>query len=111
MNKEAYDIGMIGLGVMGRNLVLNMADHGNSVAGYDKDESKVTTLEKDAGDRKIYSAKELKEFIKVLKKPRAVMLLVPAGKIVDSVISELLPHLDKRFLGGFDLITKHHHPR
>jgi 6-phosphogluconate dehydrogenase len=95
MNKEAYDIGMIGLGVMGRNLVLNMADHGNSVAGYDKDESKVTMLEKDAGDRKIYSAKELKEFIKVLKKPRAVMLLVPAGKIVDSVISELLPHLDK----------------
>lgn len=94
MNKEAYDIGMIGLGVMGRNLVLNMADNGSSVAGYDKDESKVTKLEKDAGDRKIYAAKKLDEFIQVLKKPRAIMFLVPAGKIVDSVISELLPHLD-----------------
>jgi len=94
METGKYEFGMIGLGVMGRNLVLNIADHGFSVAGYDKDESKTAALKKDAGERKIFGASTLEEFIASLKKPRAIMFLVPAGAPVDAVIHDLLPHLD-----------------
>lgn len=96
MQTESYVLGMVGLGVMGRNLLLNMADHGFPVAGYDKDSSKVLSLEKEAGAGVVvkgYTA--LPEFIQSLKKPRAVMLLVPAGKIVDGAIAEIAPLLDK----------------
>jgi 6-phosphogluconate dehydrogenase len=92
--KGKYEFGMIGLGVMGRNLVLNIADHGFAVAGYDKDESKIAALKDAAGERKIFGAPSLTEFVGSLKKPRAIMFLVPAGDPVDSVIKELLPHLD-----------------
>ena len=51
MNAQHYEIGMVGLGVMGRNLVLNMADHGFPVAGYDKDEAKVKAMRQEAGQR------------------------------------------------------------
>jgi 6-phosphogluconate dehydrogenase len=88
-------IGMIGLGVMGRNLLLNMADHGFSVAGYDKDSTKVEALRRESGERKIRGAENIVDFIALLPKPRAVMMLVPAGAPVDSVIKDLLPHLDK----------------
>lgn len=88
------DIGMIGLGVMGRNLVLNFADHGYSVAGFDKDKAKVEQLEKEAEKRKIFGSDILLDFIKLLRKPRAVMMLVPAGSPVDAVIDELLPLLE-----------------
>jgi 6-phosphogluconate dehydrogenase len=88
-----YDIGMIGLGVMGRNFVLNIADHGFSVIGYDKDPSKVDALRQEAGNREIRSSSNIKEFIEFLRKPRAVMMLVPAGAPVDSVIKDLLVHL------------------
>ena len=88
------DIGMIGLGVMGRNLVLNFADHGFSVSGFDKDKSKVTQLEKEAGNRKIFGSDVPLDFIRLLKKPRAIMMLVPAGAPVDAVIDELVPILE-----------------
>ncbi len=94
-SEKKYDLGMIGLGVMGRNLVLNMADEGYTVAGFDKDEDKVEALKKEAANDKVFGAKNLEEFLKSLKKPRAVMMLVPAGDPVDSVIAELLPHLEK----------------
>ncbi len=84
---------MVGLGVMGRNLVLNMADHGFSVSGYDKDPSKVQELQTESGSRVIYAAQSLESFINSLSTPRTVMLLVPAGPIVDSVIHDLLPYL------------------
>jgi 6-phosphogluconate dehydrogenase len=90
-----YDIGMVGLGVMGRNLLLNMADHGFSVAGYDKDADKVKALSQEAGEGNVRGATDIKEFIGLLSRPRAVMMLVPAGAPVDSVITDLLPHLDK----------------
>ncbi len=86
---------MVGLGVMGRNLVLNMADHGFSVAGYDKDEAKVVALRKESAERKVIGAANINDFIALLRKPRAIMMLVPAGAPVDSVIKDLLPHLDK----------------
>jgi 6-phosphogluconate dehydrogenase len=95
MNDSKYDIGMIGLGVMGRNLVLNMADHNFSVVGFDKDMTKVDALEKESGDKKVKGVRSLPEFINLLKKPRAVMMLVPAGAAVDSVIKDVLPHLEK----------------
>jgi 6-phosphogluconate dehydrogenase len=93
--QQRYEIGMVGLGVMGRNLALNMADQGYSVAGYDNDATKVATLRQEAENRDIRGAADSKEFIVLLRKPRAVMLLVPAGAPVDSVIKDLLPHLEK----------------
>src|ERR1039457_4922184 len=87
---QQYEIGMVGLGVMGRNLLLNMADHGHSVAGYDKDAAKVAALKQEAENRDIRGVTDIKEFISLLRKPRAVMMLVPAGPPVDSVINDLL---------------------
>ena len=86
---------MVGLGVMGRNLVLNMADHGCAVAGYDKDQTKVEALRKESAERNIRGAANILDFIALLRQPRAIMMLVPAGAPVDSVIKDLLPHLDK----------------
>lgn len=87
------DIGMIGLGTMGRNLLLNMADHGFTVAGYDLDKEKVDSLQQEAQGKKVFGANDLNEFVKLLRKPYAIMMLVPAGKPVDAVINSLLPLL------------------
>ena len=94
MAQKQYDLGMVGLGVMGRNLLLNMADHGFTVAGYDKDSQKVEALRSEAGNRPIQGADDVAGFVSLLKKPRTIMLLVPAGKIVDAVIADLLPRLE-----------------
>jgi 6-phosphogluconate dehydrogenase len=91
--QQQYAIGMVGLGVMGRNFLLNMADHGFSVAGYDKDPAKVAALGQEAQQRDARGAADIKEFIALLRRPRAVMLLVPAGPAVDAVINDLLVHL------------------
>ncbi|MBC7689879.1 MAG: NADP-dependent phosphogluconate dehydrogenase [Aquabacterium sp.] len=95
MEDTIYSFGMIGLGTMGRSLLLNMADHNFSVAGYDKDPDKVKLLETDSAGKPVKAFASLPEFIQSLQKPRPVMMLVPAGKIVDSVIEELLPLLEK----------------
>jgi 6-phosphogluconate dehydrogenase len=95
MTAQDYEIGMVGLGVMGRNLVLNMADHGFAVAGYDRDAAKIEALRQEARQREVRGAADIKEFIALLRRPRAVMMLVPAGAPVDSVIKDLLLHLDK----------------
>jgi len=92
-SQQRYEIGMVGLGVMGRNLVLNMADHGFSVAGYDKDAAKVEALRQESEKSDVRGAADIKEFIGLLRRPRAVMMLVPAGAPVDSVINDLLVHL------------------
>jgi 6-phosphogluconate dehydrogenase len=92
---EKYEIGMVGLGVMGRNLLLNMADHGYSVVGYDKDLGKVEALRNEAGDREVLGAGTMEEFAGLLRVPRAVMMLVPAGPPVDAVIHDLLPYLEE----------------
>ncbi|MFK7981098.1 MAG: NADP-dependent phosphogluconate dehydrogenase, partial [Saprospiraceae bacterium] len=93
MSTNKYDLGLVGLGTMGKNLLMNMADNGFEVAGYDKDMSKVDSLKDAEGD--IYGAKTIEEFVDALEKPRRVFLLVPAGKIVDYVIADLLPLLEK----------------
>ena len=78
MDKKNYQIGMIGLGVMGRNLVLNMSDHGYSVAGYDKNSEMVQRLNEEAQKRPVEGFEDLQQFVKSLQKPRSVMMLVPA---------------------------------
>ncbi len=95
MNTQLYDFGMIGLGTMGRNFLLNVADHGFSAVGLDKDDEKARLLEAEAEDRKIKGATETKEFVQSLSTPRKIMMLVPAGKVVDIVIEDLLPHLSE----------------
>ncbi len=90
-----YKFGLIGLGVMGQNLALNIERNGFSLAGYDLDEARL----KNAGD--LFSGKDMKvcnnlnDFINSLESPKKVMLMVPAGKAVDSVIQDIKPLLSK----------------
>lgn len=93
--EKKYAFGMIGLGTMGRNLLLNMGDHGFAGAGFDKDASKGALLEQEDKNKNLKGFSEVEPFIASLSTPRAIMMLVPAGKIVDDVIAELLPLLDK----------------
>lgn len=95
MKGDNYVFGMIGLGTMGRSLLLNMADHGFKVAGHDKDQGKIDALTNESGKGNVKGFLSLNEFIDSLKKPRAIMMLVPAGKIVDDVIAEITPLLDE----------------
>lgn len=92
---EKFDFGMIGLGVMGRNLLLNMGDHGVKGAGFDKDASKGELLEQESTNGNLKGFSDIKQFVASLNSPRAIMMLVPAGKIVDDVIEELLPLINK----------------
>lgn len=94
MKSDSSVFGIIGLGTMGRNLLLNMADRGFHVAGLDKDENKLTMLEAEAGSLPVKGFSAAAEFVNSLQKPRAIMMLVPAGKIVDEVIQELVPLLN-----------------
>jgi len=89
-----YELGMMGLGVMGRNLVLNMADHGFAVAGFDVSPASVQTFNQDAGQRPIKAFQTLQDFTASLSKPRVVMMLVPAGA-VDEAVQDILPYLEQ----------------
>ncbi len=95
MDTNKYSLGMIGLGTMGRNLLLNMADNGFAVAGYDKDASKITLLQKEGEGKPVKGFSVLNDFLQSLASPKVVMMLVPAGKIVDDVINDLTPLLSK----------------
>ena len=87
--------GMIGLGTMGRNLVLNIAGHGFAVCGYDRDVAQQQRLITEGKDKPVYVAASLQELVNSLEKPARIMLLVPAGKIVDNVLAELVLLLQK----------------
>ncbi len=91
---ERYDFGLIGLGVMGRNFILNIAEKGYSALGYDLENEQVDALNKEAGEFKVKGVGSLKDFVSGLSKPRKVMMLVPAG-VVDKVVLELIPMLEK----------------
>ena len=89
------DIGLIGLAVMGQNLVLNMDDHGYTVAVYNRTVSKVDEfLSGSARGTRVLGAHSLDEFVGMLKRPRRVMLMVKAGWPVDEFIRQLLLHLE-----------------
>lgn len=90
-----YSLGMIGLGTMGRNLLLNMADNGYNVTGYDRSQAMVDTLIKDGSKYHLEAFNTIEPFIKSIRAPRTIMLLVPAGPIVDSVIKQLKPLLQE----------------
>jgi len=92
---EKAQFGMVGLGTMGRNFLLNVAEHGFSCVGFDLDAAKRQLLLEEGEEMKVTAAENIKGFVEALDAPRKIMLLVPAGKIVDGVIENLLPHLDK----------------
>jgi 6-phosphogluconate dehydrogenase len=93
MNNE-YEVGIVGLGTMGRNLMLNIADHGYDVIGLVRDESKVKSLPANGKTgANIKATQDKKVFLDSLRKPRAILLLVPAGAAIDEVINDLSPQL------------------
>ena len=103
------DIGLIGLAVMGQNLVLNMNDHGFTVAVYNRTTSKVDEfLAGPAQGTNIVGTHSIEELVSSLKKPRRIMMMVKAGEIVDLFINQLLPHLEAGDIiidGGNSLYT------
>lgn len=93
-NKNQSAFGMIGLGTMGSNLLQNIADQGYTCSGYDNNSDKVNNLNALNPDF-IQGFSDINDFANSLTSPRIVMMLVPAGEIVDNVIEELLPIMDK----------------
>ena len=94
MSDAPADIGLIGLAVMGQNLVLNMADKGYRVAVFNRTVSKVSEFVEQNPGKNLYGAKSLEDLCANLSKPRKVMLMVKAGAPVDTQIEQLLPHLE-----------------
>ncbi|KAM3466985.1 hypothetical protein NHJ6243_000382 [Beauveria neobassiana] len=95
-NAPSADLGLIGLAVMGQNLILNMADHGFTICAFNRTVSKVDHfLENEAKGKPIVGAHSAEEFVSKLKTPRRIMLLVQAGQAVDDWIEKLLPLLQK----------------
>ncbi|MEJ2053624.1 MAG: decarboxylating NADP(+)-dependent phosphogluconate dehydrogenase, partial [Calditrichaceae bacterium] len=93
---EKCNIGLIGLAVMGENLVLNMESHGFSVAVFNRTTSKITNfIEGRAKGKNIKGCYSIEELVENLESPRKIMLLVKAGKPVDQFIDKIIPHLDK----------------
>ncbi len=89
------DIALIGLAVMGQNLILNMNDHGFIVVAYNRTVAKVDEfLAKEAKGTNVIGAHSIEEMVALLKRPRRVMMLVKAGQAVDDFIEQLLPHLE-----------------
>src|SRR5438270_6703641 len=89
------DIALIGLAVMGQNLILNMNDHGYKVVAFNRTVSKVDEfLQKEAKGTQVIGAHSIEEMVKLLKTPRRVMMLVKAGQAVDDFIEQLVPHLE-----------------
>jgi len=109
MAQPQADIGLIGLAVMGQNLVLNMNDHGFTVAVFNRTVSKVDDfMNGPAKGTKVLPAHSLEEFFKLLKRPRRIMLMVKAGDPVDEFIDLCLPHMEKGDIiidGGNSLFT------
>ena len=92
---QSCDIGLIGLAVMGQNLVLNMNDHGYRVAVFNRTVSKVDDfIDDEAKGTQVQGAHSMEEFVNLLKKPRRAMLMVKAGDTVDHMIDALTPHLE-----------------
>ncbi|ODV94244.1 hypothetical protein PACTADRAFT_51117 [Pachysolen tannophilus NRRL Y-2460] len=96
MSAPKGDIGLIGLAVMGQNLILNAADHGYTVVAFNRTVSKVDHfLANEAKGKSIIGAHSVEELVANLKRPRRIILLVKAGAAVDAFIQSLLPHLEK----------------
>ncbi|MFN8005778.1 MAG: decarboxylating NADP(+)-dependent phosphogluconate dehydrogenase [Terriglobia bacterium] len=109
MEKASSDIGLIGLAVMGQNLVLNMNDHGYRVSVFNRTLSKVDDfIKNEAAGTKVVGTYSIEELVQSLKPPRRVMLMVKAGETVDHFIDLLTPLLEARDIiidGGNSLYT------
>ncbi len=109
MAEANCDIGLIGLAVMGQNLVLNMNDHGYKVAVFNRTVSKVDDfLADEAKGTQVVGAHSVEEMCGLLKTPRRVMIMVKAGEVVDQTIEQVLPYLEKGDIlidGGNSLYT------
>lgn len=90
---DQAQFGMIGLGTMGRNFLLNVVENGFSAVGYDLDAEKRRLLLEEGKGFPLAAAESIEGFIAKLAAPRSIMMLVPAGKAVDAVIADLLPYL------------------
>ena len=103
------DIGLIGLAVMGQNLVMNMNDNGYTVAVYNRTTSKVDDFMNGAAKgSNVIGTHSVEEFVSQLKTPRRVMLMVKAGEVVDKFINTIVPHLEEGDIiidGGNSLYT------
>ena len=92
----AADIGVLGLGVMGSSIALNMADHGHKVAVYNRNWEKTEALlERLEPDQQLTGYESITDFVEALSSPRVILLMVTAGIVVDRVIDSLIPHLDQ----------------
>ena len=92
---QSFDIGIIGLGVMGENLALNLERHGHAVAGFDVDEPRRASFATRTQGKRAVAAGTLAELVAQLTVPRRVLVMVPAGAAVDAVLSDLKPMLDR----------------
>src|SRR5215470_3970183 len=93
---QSADIGLIGLAVMGENLVLNMESHGSTVAVFNRTRARVDEfMAGRAKGKRIVGCHSVKELVAALKRPRKVMIMVKAGAAVDQVIEEVAPLLEK----------------
>ncbi|OAT83217.1 phosphogluconate dehydrogenase (NADP(+)-dependent, decarboxylating) [Bacillus sp. MKU004] len=88
-------IGVVGVGVMGKSLALNFESRGYSVAIYDVTEEKVNEILEEHSDKQLTGTSSVEAFTESLEKPRKIVMMVPAGEITDKAIDSLLPHLDK----------------
>ncbi len=91
---EKANFGMMGLGVMGHMLALNMERNGFRVAGYDLDPAKVNSFANDYPEKNLVACASLDEFLSSLEKPRRIMMMVPAGKALDGAIASLINILE-----------------
>ena len=109
MPDTSCDIGLIGLAVMGQNLVLNMNDHGFKVAVFNRTVSKVEDfIANEAKGTDVVGARSIEAFVGLLKRPRRIMLMVKAGDTVDQMIEHVLPFLEAGDIiidGGNSLFT------
>jgi 6-phosphogluconate dehydrogenase len=88
-------IGVVGVGVMGKSLALNFESRGYSVAIYDVTEGKVNEILEEHNDKQLIGTSSVEAFTEMLEKPRKIVMMVPAGEITDKAIDSLLPYLDK----------------
>jgi len=109
MSSATCDIGLIGLAVMGQNLVLNMNDHGYKVAVFNRTTSKVDDfLAEEAKGTAVVGSHSIQELCALLKSPRRVMIMVKAGDVIDQTIDQIVPHLEAGDIiidGGNSLFT------
>ncbi|CAI8053400.1 6-phosphogluconate dehydrogenase, decarboxylating [Geodia barretti] len=116
MSKPTADIALIGLAVMGQNIILNMNDHGFVVCAYNRTVAKVDQfLANEAKGTNIIGGKSLEDMVSKLKKPRRVMMLVKAGSAVDDFIDKIAPLLDQGDIiidgGNSDVAARRWQPR